>query len=300
MFNIKKRLVLLFSLILYSSMFSLGIVNPVSADILGAYGLLGDGAGKYCADTKSPWHYELKLVSECRTGANKYVPHNGYYTYRVTLLDANTQAVVATYDQTPSMYLNAKDWINHQGDWQLSGPDISLPEHQYWICGYLVDNQNGTMYALGIYAPCFNGNSLPPEPVPDTSCTFNSGNDLTVSLGSLERGELPTTPDTGTAKTVEIPVNCTGGDVPMTMKLSYMPISAAGNEVVKTSANGVGVAILYNGKTLSTSETTPINFLEGSSTLSLAFQALRDSNVEVKDIPTGTFTASAVMTMTQQ
>jgi len=126
MFNIKKRLVLLFSLILYSSMFSLGIVNPVSADILGAYGLLGDGAGKYCADTKSPWHYELKLVSECRTGANKYVPHNGYYTYRVTLLDANTQAVVATYDQTPSMYLNAKDWINHQGDWQLSGPLVSL------------------------------------------------------------------------------------------------------------------------------------------------------------------------------
>lgn len=290
----------LFKFIMAIVLYSLSSVQFASADILGAYGLSGDGTGVYCADAKSPWHYELKLASLCRTGSAKYVPHDGLYTYRVTLLDANSQVAVASYDQSPSMYINAKDVINHQGDWQLSGPVITLPEHQYWICGYLVDNQDGKMYALGVSKPCFNGNSLPPEPVPDTSCAFNSGNDLTVSLGLLERGELPTIPDIGTAKTVDIPVICTGGDVPMTMTMSYMPISVGENEVVKTSANGVGVAILYNGKTLSTSEATPITFLKGSNTLSLAFQALRDSNAEVKDIPTGAFTASAVMTMTQQ
>lgn len=84
------------------------------------------------------------------------------------------------------------------------------------------------------------------------------------------------------------------------MTLNYTPISIGSSQAVKSSANGVGAAIFYGNKALSPSDVTSLNFLEGSNTLTLGFQAVRDSTVALKDIPTGAFTASAVLVMTQQ
>lgn len=84
------------------------------------------------------------------------------------------------------------------------------------------------------------------------------------------------------------------------MKLNYTPISIGSSQAVKSSANGVGAAIFYGNKALSPSDVTSLNFLEGSNTLTLGFQAVRDSTVALKDIPTGAFTANAVLVMTQQ
>jgi len=84
------------------------------------------------------------------------------------------------------------------------------------------------------------------------------------------------------------------------MKLNYTPISIGSSQAVKSSANGVGAAIFYGNKALSPSDVTSLNFLEGSNTLTLGFQAVRDSTVPLKDIPTGAFTASAILVMTQQ
>ena len=84
------------------------------------------------------------------------------------------------------------------------------------------------------------------------------------------------------------------------MTLNYTPISIGSSQAVKSSANGVGAAIFYGNKALSPSDVTPLNFLEGSNTLTLGFQAVRDSTVALKDIPAGAFTANAVLVMTQQ
>lgn len=84
------------------------------------------------------------------------------------------------------------------------------------------------------------------------------------------------------------------------MQLSYTPISVSGTEVVKSSSNGLGVSIIYNDKPLSTTDTTPVTFISGSNTLDLAFEAVRDPAVDSGDIPTGAFSASAVLVMTQQ
>jgi len=169
-----------------------------------------------------------------------------------------------------------------------------------YVCGFLLDEE-GNKYNLStdLSSVCTGGQPLPP-PVPDTACTFNSGNDLTVSLGLIERSALPVNPDPATAKSVQIPVDCTGGDVTVSMKLDYNPMTMGNGQVVRTSTDGVGVAISYNDIPISTTDTTTLTFLEGSNTLDLNFQAVRDSAVNVADIPTGGFTASAAMVMTQQ
>ena len=170
------------------------------------------------------------------------------------------------------------------------------------MCLYLVSS-NGTKYMTQDtesfncpYAP-----GLPDTPsIPDTSCTINGGNALSVSLGTLERSEIPTAPDVTSAINKTVSVNCTGGKVTVNMQMSYTPVSIGSGQAVKTSANGVGAAIFYGDKALAPADITPLTFAEGSNTLTLGFQAVRDATVQLKDIPTGAFTASAVLVMTQQ
>ncbi len=80
----------------------------------------------------------------------------------------------------------------------------------------------------------------------------------------------------------------------------YTPLTINGAEVIKTSANGVGVAVMYNKQSLSTVDGVPVTLVSGSNTLSLDFQAVRDPAVPVGEVPPGHFTASAVLVMTQQ
>lgn len=169
------------------------------------------------------------------------------------------------------------------------------------ICVYLVDDA-GHRYTPG-NSECDQTNvkPLPPTPPPpDTSCTINNGNALSVNLNTVDRAQLPTVPGSGSMRHLQVPVDCTGGNVTVNMKLNYTPIILTAGQVVKSSANGLGVSIVYNSKLLSSTDITPVTFLKGSNTLDLAFQAVRDPNVEIKDVPTGAFTASAVLVMTQQ
>ncbi|MFU2317529.1 fimbrial protein [Rahnella sp. PCH160] len=136
--------------------------------------------------------------------------------------------------------------------------------------------------------------------MPDTSCTLNNGNDLSVNLGTVDRAQMPTVPGSGSMRHIQVPVDCTGGDVTVNMQLNYTPISLSGGQVIKSSSNGLGVSVVYNSKILSTTDVTPVTFLSGSNSMDLAFQAVRDPAVEIKDVPTGAFTASAVLVMTQQ
>lgn len=167
-------------------------------------------------------------------------------------------------------------------------------------CYALVDNSTNTLYSLNGTGWCL-GAYFPPSPPPEESCDINNGAALSVDLGTMERTALATVPGTGANQKIQIPVQCKGDkNVAESMKIQYTPVTVSGTEVIKSSVNGVGVAISYNDKPLSTTDTTNLTFLPGSNTLELAFEAVRDPTVEQKDIPTGSFTANAVMVLTEQ
>lgn len=236
----------------------------------------------------------------CTVDSSGYVPRTGYYKVRTRVVIDPAYYFPSTYtSDSSSVMIDASKSI-HEQQLRVSTQslEVTLLQDVSWRwCQYLVDDA-GKEYSL--FDTCGSGGLNPTPPVPKTSCTINGGNALSVPLGILDRSELPTVADAGNAKSLPITVSCTGSDVTVNMKLKYSSMSLGSSQAVKTSANGVGVAILYEGQPLSTSDTTPITFLEGSNSMNLSFEAVRDSAVELKDIPTGAFTASAILEMTQQ
>ena len=304
---LKKILLIVFSMLL--------IVGKANADIHGTHGLM-HGSASMCPPSGSMSYSDgsypetiYVVANMCTLTSRAYVPVSGYYQVE-TLVAANNGTYFNTYQyvRTSAAYLDASKPISQQ-EVYVSGSNGSPIYYRggyaasISICPLLVDS-SGNKYQLP-ETWCSDGGTpyppLPPTPpIPDTSCTINNGNALSVSLGTLNRDEIPTVPDSGSAISKTISVNCTGGTVTANMTLNYTPISIGSSQAVKSSTNGVGAAIFYGNKALSPSDVTSVNFLEGSNTLTLGFQAVRDSTVALKDIPTGAFTASAVLVMTQQ
>ncbi|ELY3543079.1 fimbrial protein [Cronobacter turicensis] len=288
---IKNLLILMFMLIMPMHYATASITNAYTITMSGISDICNDGHGTDVSIDVRPGSC---VISE------GYPPHTGYFKERVEFMSGFYPHFV----ESSPFYLDATKSIAEQPI-VMSGNSAKFSSGQgnyAYTCHYLVDEDGKKYYLYHMYSSC-TGNAwpVPPTPpVPDTSCTINNGNALSVSLGTLDRAEIPTIPASGTAKNIPVSVNCTGADVTVNMQLNYTPLSIGGNDVVQTSTNGVGVAIMYDNKALSTTDITPVTFLEGSNTLNLAFQAVRDSGVELKDIPTGAFTANAVLVMTQQ
>jgi hypothetical protein len=228
--------------------------------------------------------------------SNIYVPHSGNYKVRAWL--SYGEADDSTY-----AYFDANIPLNEQNV-TVTSSSRNLPQSGVHsnldFCYYLID-ESGNLYG-NIKDFCSGGTPLPPNPpVPPTSCSINNGNSLNVNLGTVERAQLITVPGTGSIQHIQIPVDCTGGvNVPVNMVINYTPLTVSGTQIVKTSSNGLGVSIIYNNKPISTSDNTVINFLSGSNVLDLGFEAVRDPKVSIADVPTGAFTASATIIMTQQ
>jgi len=296
---LKKILLIAFALLF--------LIGKANANVSGFGGWTqGAGSTGVCPNsmqgnplsTPYVWYFQGNL---CSLGSSSYVPSSGYYSALTVYKYKNSEVYSIS---TNSAYIDASKNL-YQQNVSLSGSGyytVTLYQGEILSeCAYIVDS-SGKRYLLGPDngAKC-NGSPLPPTPpIPDTFCTINNANALSVSLGALNRDEIPTVPDSGSAISKTISVVCTGGTVSANMKLNYTPISIGSSQAVKTSANGVGTAIFYDSKALSPSDVTSVNFLEGSNSLTLGFQAVRDSTVALKDIPTGAFTASAVLVMTQQ
>lgn len=257
------------------------------------------GLPRYVASRGSMTNYHTYQQGRCGVSlqGTYYVPVSGYYTVGVKAVMSDGRSLSG--DSSQARYIDASKPLNNQdvnpgtsGSWKSDGTT------SFDACDVL-KGPDGKIYYLNTYGKC-TGPKLPPTPVINTSCTINSGNALSVSLGSLDRATLPTTPSSGSAQHIKIPVSCTGGDVTVSMNITYTAITIGSTQAVKTSANGVGTAIIYNNAAVSPTSKATINLKSGSNTVDLGFQAIRDSAVAVKDIPTGAFTASAVMVMTQQ
>jgi hypothetical protein len=235
--------------------------------------------------------------------SNNYVPFTGGW------------AVSTQVSGTFLTASNTTDFVTLSSDIPLSEQNVSFPsrggaslgQKTYGkLCFYLYSSINGQYYSLNgfDYTGCPNSDKppIPPDPpAPPTSCTINNSNTLNVNLGNVDRALLVTVPGTGSARHIQIPVQCTGGqNVPVNMTLSYTALNVSGKQVIQSSSNGLGISIIYNDQVLSPTDVTAIQFVSGSNEVDLAFEAIRDPNVIVGDVPTGAFTASATVIMTQQ
>lgn len=298
------RLLLLFIVLIFSG-------QKANARINGVHSLDGvcvDPSGyEYKVSPPRDFNITLTPAASCYVDSQGYVPHAGNYTIALALIDYKKNYTLAEAETNP-FSLNATQNLSQQSVSTWGGQRVydAPPNTTIVICQWLVDQSTGDRYMVSdaekAYLACESGTKpLPPSPpVPDTTCTLNNGNDLNMNLGTIDRSQMPTVPGSGSMRHIPVPVECTGGDVTVNMQLNYTPISLSAGEVIKSSSNGLGVSVVYDSKILSSTDITPVTFTAGSNSIDLAFQAVRDPTVEIKDVPTGAFTASAVLVMTQQ
>ncbi|WP_448885535.1 fimbrial protein [Citrobacter telavivensis] len=304
--KIMKLLVMFF--VLLQMMF----IHQACASINGAHGTQYQSGGVVCQTGTiglgPPGSSMMLRANYCDVvvDADNYVPASGNYKVRLYVVTVgNTNSWHA---DSKAVYIDQNKSIRDQVLSVSGGQgNVTIPDKYSYTqvnnCYTLVD-EKGEVYVLNTpNSPAVCGDvpapPLPPTPPePDIACVINNGNVLDVNLGTLDRAELPTVPTEG--KTIPVSVNCTGGAVTVNMQLNYTPITVGATEIAKSDANGLGVAIMYNSKTLSTTDITPLNFVEGGDTFDLAFQAVRDPNVAEGDVPVGQFKASATLVLTQQ
>lgn len=172
-------------------------------------------------------------------------------------------------------------------------------------CFTIEDTETGYEYRGDMnYGPdnrgkfCGDAYKLPVEP---PKCTLNGGTDLDVNLGKLERMDIAVKSGTTTPVTKDISIKCDGNIVyDANMKLEFTPISVSNEQVISTSTTGLGVAVLYNGRTVQPGQTFPLSYQPGIHTLKLDFEAVRDPAIAATDLKTGDFTANAVLVFTEQ
>lgn len=231
---------------------------------------------------------------------NSYVPYNGPWLLRLRWCPA-TSAQICTVsqssgyvDSSPLQLSSATPIVEQQPTYTLAG---STPDNVAFC--YTFVGEDGDEWSTSAQRTCQDAHVLPEEPA---ICYINYGGNLNVVLGTLERSKIPTTYNAGTPVTKTVPVMCSSdAAINVEMKVSYEAITVSGSEVIKTPSNGLGVAMLYNGTPIGPG--TPaisLTYQPGVSNLDLGFVAVRDPNVNLGDIPTGDFAASASLIMNQQ
>lgn len=242
-------------------------------------------------------------ANACNLTVWGYVPVSGKYKVRLILFGPQKEIAETSY-----AYFEAGRDIQAQPV-TVSGKDVPIKytsDLATHAC-YTIADEDGKEWALEVGGGrgCSGYTPLPPTPPsPAISCSINNGGLLSVDFGSLDRALLPTVPETGQAQYKQIPVVCTTSSsvttVNMSMQASYTPITVSGKQVIKTSSNGVGVTLLYNNQALASGSVKPLTLTMGTNMLTLGFEAVRNPSVNIKDVPAGSFSASAVMILTMQ
>ncbi|MEG0866472.1 MAG: hypothetical protein RSG77_05400 [Hafnia sp.] len=233
-----------------------------------------------------------------------YVPYTGMYKLRTHACPASVAENCTLsksnifFDSTKSVKLTSDKKIVSQDPDFGSGSGIvgQLPTSSS-LCTTLV-SPDGTEWSVGARETCQDGAKLPENPA---FCYLNMGTDLNVGMGTMERRDISTAPGRTTKKVVPVKVMCTG-DANLTAKFSfkYTPIVVTGSEVVSTDKLGLGVAVYFNDKLMSTTDAITQEFTPGVAIVNLGFEVVRDPNVDIGNISTGDFIADAVLILTKQ
>lgn len=237
-------------------------------------------------------------------GKGNTVPASGYYG--VALYQTNSPDSYNPSNgeaMAPEHYYIAagQDLSTLQFSFSYSGKIAETPKkYMCYVLFEATDYVNHQFLFNNTPQGCLGGGKppLPPAPVLIT-CTFNNGNALDVSLGDVDRSIIGTLPGTTPATDKLLDVTCTGtGTATYSIKFQYTPGSTDGNQYIHSSANGLSVAMSLNDTVVDTGTTYTRTYNVGTQTEKLSFEPVRDPSVAYTDIPTGAFTASAVMIAT--
>lgn len=233
---------------------------------------------------------------------NAYVPMSGEWRLYINFCPSSTQQkctlakssarLKAAYDVN---FLSNKLIVDQKPDFGGFNGYIGFSAN---ACYTFVDWSGVAWKSEGEFM-CADAHVLPETP---SNCYINYGEDLTVNMGTLERGKIATTPGTSSPTVKKtIPVLCTrDAETTLETRFEYSQLSVNGNNVIQSSSNGLGIAIHYGSKVVSPSDRFTASYALGYTYIDLEFEAVRDPAVAVRDIPTGSFTASATMIMTQK
>lgn len=268
--------------------------------------------GRYLAFVSSS--YPKYIVSGKRSWTrgifeDAYVPYSGFYKLRIYICKSSVASKCSTRNATTYIDSVASPRLTSAlriSDQNVSFGNVPLTPvlYSFNTCMALVDSEYGYVYGYPSVERyfCEDGSSLPEEPA---TCVINRLQDLNVEMGEIERSKIATIPASGTAGNIKktISVQCSrDSGITVSTSFQFTPLVGYDKEVISVnSSDNLGVAIFYNGNLVGPS-LPPIteNFDATEATRELEFQVVRKPDSLSKNIPTGDFTASAVMVMTEQ
>lgn len=236
--------------------------------------------------------------------ADSYVPFTGMYKIREHICMSTVQAKCTLADSSmfidsaKSNRVSSAESINAQRlDWGGNAMTLSVP-YAFNMCFTLVSD-DGAEWSARQGTECSDAHILGETP---SVCSLNYNEDLTVALGTLERSSIPDRIGASSSTVKKsIPVMCSGdAALNVSIKFQYTPLSIGGSQAAKTSTGGLGVAIFYDGKAMSTSDSKSLSLGNGVNQIDLEFAAVRDPEMSAEQIATGDFTADAVLILTEQ
>lgn len=190
--------------------------------------------------------------------------------------------------------------LGRKSDLFKSGEGI-IPANTALCYTIFAANMPDIQWATNDKVTCPDAHMLPTTP---SDCYINEASDLNISMGSLERSDIPTEPDPNNVmtKTSSVSVLCTrDATTAVVTRFNYTPVSVSSHNLVSTGIDGLGVAIYYKGTLIENGQSLPVeNFETGFSYIELKFIPVRDRSTAVKNIATGDFSADAVLEMTEQ
>lgn len=239
-----------------------------------------------------------------KVGRSVYVPKRSQYVMHWAFCDNTTHCTIAKSHSIspPTGALTIEPTLN------LLTNDIKFPHgnsiightHDGMVCGFFEDTSTGEKLVPsteGLF--CNDVNTMPTTP---PKCTVNNGNGLTVTYNNINLSSIGTSVDNSmSGDSVKMPtfsVTCERMSEEAIAKLSGNTVNMGGSDVVKTSLDGLGVAVSLNGNPLGGGKTAPIRGgVTGPETQTMRFQLVRDPS---KRNISGAFDASATLILTEQ
>lgn len=231
-----------------------------------------------------------------------YVPFSGNFRVRMYFCPSTskkicTQKMATQYlDSNANVFLNSTELVVNQNP-NFAGYNGVLLNSSNHCIAYL-DEEMNLWKSNGAFF-CQDTLTLPDT---GSTCYINHENSLDVNIGILERSEIQTNAESSNHHVEkEFTVLCTrDAGTTATVQFEYASLSLINGDAIKSTANGVGVIMKYNGEYVKLNKTFTKTYAPGYTYETLDFYAVRDSSTPVQDIPSGDFTASAVMILTIQ
>lgn len=234
-----------------------------------------------------------------------YPPHAGRYSMRAYLCLTTSESEICTIrksitslDSVESFDLVPTKTLDDQSPHFGGTATRYTSTDTFKMCFALVDEATKQEYGTPLSPlACPDVEPLPPTP---TKCTVDN-HDLNVPL-KVVRSNLPSSATAGQGTVKSVSINCTGGkSVTYTVSLSTAStVPTETGTAIATSTPGLGVAMFFNDKPLTSTTPLSATYGPGTSDIRLEFVAVRDPSVPASHIATGDFNADAVLVMTEQ